>query len=488
MFSKIKDHLAFLSAFIQYKTQSKGVYFLICILLLVACVFLLMRIALINGYPLNSLCCDSTNYLINGFEKGHNDPPRTFAYGVFLYYASLGKSLWYAAIFQCIACALAIYLFVSNFLKGSFLFKLLCTAGSILFLSYFSSIGLYSSNILPDIFTPITFLCLAVMLNPKHANLLEKILSHIVFMVSSCMHSASIPTVGMILGMYVVAHILIFGLKSIKRLYFKLVLVSVGCAFVLNGAVYYCYTGKFSHPNVGASFLMGRLIEIGLLQDFLKENCGAAYTANLCAYKDSLKDANEFLWGFTTSPHYKLPLIYCNTEFWECRGKEYTEIELKIFSKPEYLLRFLIRGVVDIKEMVLGCSPHYRGISEWGAENLKKYLPNDCEDYKNSLFVRDMDPNLVDAQICHRGKVTSFACLGILLFCLFFFPDIKTLNTNTLSTSLLFVLCLFANAFINVCFSTMLAARYHERASWILVFGTAILLISNIQDKKARAV
>jgi hypothetical protein len=99
--------------------------------------------------------------------------------------------------------------------------------------------------------------------------------------------------------------------------------------------VHYGFGGGFKISRGNHVFLMSRLIDMEIVNDYLQEECGEK-NYRLCEYKDEL--IWEFLWDYENSPLYK-------TGGWEENREEYRAIIKDIFLTPKYLKTFLVKSV-----------------------------------------------------------------------------------------------------------------------------------------------
>jgi hypothetical protein len=88
--------------------------------------------------------------------------------------------------------------------------------------------------------------------------------------------------------------------------------------------------GEFYISRSGHAFLMGRMVDTGMLKTYLEEHCATEHYG-ICAYMDSLpKTSSAFLWR-DDSP-------MAEQGGWASTKKEYDRIILGSFIEPRYLL------------------------------------------------------------------------------------------------------------------------------------------------------
>ncbi len=99
-------------------------------------------------------------YIYSGFE-GFVPVDRPIIYGLFLRFFSFKYSAWFVIFVQNAITSFLVFefckLFIRKYLGFFFAFILL-------FLTFFSGIGWYSNQLMPDFFTPLIFLNFSILL------------------------------------------------------------------------------------------------------------------------------------------------------------------------------------------------------------------------------------------------------------------------------------------------------------------------------------
>lgn len=120
---------------------------------------ILTCIAFYNGFPL--VYSDTGTYIHSGVEK-IIPFDRPITYGLFLFFFSMKTSLWFVVIIQNIITSYLIFLLFRKLELNKRYFFI-----GILFLTFCSSIGWYSNQLMPDFFAPIVLLAILLLLYYK---------------------------------------------------------------------------------------------------------------------------------------------------------------------------------------------------------------------------------------------------------------------------------------------------------------------------------
>jgi hypothetical protein len=114
-----------------------------------------------NGYPF--VFSDTGTYISSGFEDTitENYP---ITYRLFVKHISLANSLWLVVLAQAIIVNILIWYFIKLITGAANKALNFIYLSGILFLTAITSMPWFSGLIMPDIFTPISFLLLAILL------------------------------------------------------------------------------------------------------------------------------------------------------------------------------------------------------------------------------------------------------------------------------------------------------------------------------------
>ena len=320
----------------------------------------------------------------------------------------------------------------------------------------FTGVSVLSATLLPDVFTPVMIIC-SIGLLSQDLERTDKWITVALLFISLPMHNSHLPVIAAM-----IAFALVWTLiqkrrgddaKSLWRLLLPSGTLLASIAFVL--VVNFGISDKWKMSNGGSVFMVNRLIETGILQQFLNEECEAS-NYDLCAYKGELKWG--FLWDYD-SPLYKMG-------GWDKVDEEYSRLWKDALSRPEYLKQFLIKSVegslaqwwmMDIDWVIKqkeGSSPH---------EAVKRFYPDYLITYESSgqnIGVWDFQ-NLNDFQRILMIPV-------FVLFFLLLIGRVKGIGKNQFFALWLLMLGLCANAFVCAAISNALS-RYQYRVSFLVL-------------------
>ncbi|MCO6430841.1 MAG: hypothetical protein J5J00_08265 [Deltaproteobacteria bacterium] len=248
----------------------------------VAATLTLLAPAIYNGAPLFMLG-DSVNYLDEGLRGRHVDLRPSAFYGTFAAITSLGISLWFTLLAQCIllfilwglACR---HLFPERpgriFFSGTFALALLSPA------------PLYFSRVHPDVFALFIFFILLHLITAKSMSG-HLIAAGALFLISA-FHVSFLPiTASAFLGALI---------QKVKRGRKALFAALLGLLLVASAAYYNTTKHGEPFPYRVAALPLGSLIKGGLVVDYLRENC-AEKKYMLCDHLDKINDhPGYFFW------------------------------------------------------------------------------------------------------------------------------------------------------------------------------------------------
>lgn len=309
-----------------------------------------------NGYPL--FYSDSALYILESNLFGHLRHYESLPYSSGIGYPWFirivtWRSTMYLVVFaQALILNVLVYLVTKSFSPNgkTWKFHLLI----IIILSFFSSMGWTTSQLMPDIFTSFLILSVFLFYDNEQKSLGMYIFLSIIIITAILSHLTNnivaVSIIGFLLlvipltrpGKVVLLH---FVKKSLTIA--MLVCISLLILVGLNKK-YYNFTGLSSTSQI---FFMARLMDTGFMPDFLEEKC-AIKNYQMCMYKDSLPNSYEgFLW-YANSPFYK-------TGGWDIqKHKEYEEIIADVLTTPKYLGKFLsncgIHSLNQLKTFEIG--------------------------------------------------------------------------------------------------------------------------------------
>lgn len=426
----------------------------------IVCCFFLLLPALYNGYPLVSP--DSGAYIFNGFDF-HVPVDRSITYSVFVLITSLGGfTLWTVVISQTL---ILIY-----FLRTSAM-KLLETRYTdrtfviiVLLLSVFTSAGWHCSHLTPDIFTAILILTIAnYYLSPLSTR--GKIIYFILIWIFMIQHNSNLLIV-LIFCFFARIYTLIKG----KTWFYKKTFLLFGATLFsfISVCFFNLWEGNSFRPSAGTHvFVMARMAENGILDQFLKEYCPTE-NYSICKYQNNTGDRQwNFMWGEKTDLQ--------EAGGWDKREEEYNKIITRTLYRPKYLglqiYEALEAGVKQLPLLHLSTMSQVKGSPPYNA--VEQYFPREIKEYRTSL-----------QQTGELNGVLGFFNASIFIFTVLLAIATLWLYKSNVHLNLIFFLVIIIaficlNALITGALSTVVD-RLQSRVFWLIPFACVLYVVKNI--------
>ncbi|MBK9981782.1 MAG: hypothetical protein IPP15_05055 [Saprospiraceae bacterium] len=426
------------------------------ILTLLCGVLLSISTGLYNNFPITYP--DSAAYLASGIE---NSLPRDrpIFYGWFLRHTHMMDNLVFSIIAQGILASVVLFLFFHYFSR--YHNKLIHFLLSVFVLCCFTGYSYFVSFLMPDIFTSIFLISLALIFFAD----LKK--AHLWFLLPVCVyativHNSHFPLFLLCLlflgGRYVIWN------KSNERPYFlkkwilsfSVFITAVVITFVVN----FAFTQRLFLSQNGHVFLTSRLHEMGILDSFLNEKCSQANYA-LCPYKDSM--TADFIWD-SKSPFYK-------TGGWETSGPAYNRMIHDIMWNGKYLKRFVSASFSSTLSQLASFE------IEPQRPNILSYINERFPALRNAQsisFQNRGNGRLSFDKLNERQNILVFGSFAMLVLLLLFY---KKWTGRHRELVVLFLWAMLFNAFICSTFSTVLT-RYQGRVIFLVPLVFLLLLPS----------
>lgn len=240
-------------------------------------IIILMFPALYNGYPLVS--SDSGTYIGSGFQ-GWVPLDRPIFYGLFVKFTSFKSSLWFTIITQAIIANFLIWQLLKLLFKNTlpyYFYPLI-----IALLVSFSSLGWFVAQIMPDIFISLGAIAFVLLLFGNQPKVLS-VLNSIILMISILCHNSHLISFTLLFVLlFIFLHFKKHNLKfSFAQKNFSHLAIIIGACWLLNPLVNYFYTSNFEMQGSPHAFLIGKNIESGTMDKYLKKNCIINYNTPL---------------------------------------------------------------------------------------------------------------------------------------------------------------------------------------------------------------
>ncbi|HNZ43722.1 MAG TPA: hypothetical protein PLI16_05030 [Bacteroidales bacterium] len=282
--------------------------------------------ALYNGYLLFD--CDSALYVAQGIKL---TPlvDRPIGYGYFIRATTWQSTLWMVIFSQGLIASLLIYHALKTVLI-KITFNKLYHFITICFLSLFSTLGWFVSMLMPDILTSFLFLALFNILFGKNCALSYILYSVLIFFIVFS-HLSNIPVLALLL---ITVWLFILSKRKFAEFKRKALLGSIMIMLVYLGTISCIIKYNYDHfkkpclSTTSGIFFFARLIDTGVVDTYLKENCDKK-DYRICKYKDDIpKWSQLFIWDTKG--------IFQKMGGWNNYQEEPKLIVKDILSSPKY--------------------------------------------------------------------------------------------------------------------------------------------------------
>jgi len=443
---------------------------------------ILMMISFYNGYPL--VYSDTGTYLYSGFD--HFIPvDRPITYGLFVFVFSLKISLWTVVFVQNLITSYVLFetcKFLIRTAKLPFYFMFI-----MMFLTLFTGIGWYSNQIMPDFFAPVLILTIFLLIYNPSINVKKIAIYSIILIYSLIVHFSHFIIASILIAIIAFTEYVLYRKRN-SNLYIPsftricLILSLVLSAWILLPTINLITEKKFIFSKGSHAFLMAHLVDTGVLNKYLKQNCNSEEYRNckLCQYKDSLpKDLAAFLWD-SKSPFHK-------TGGWINSQEEYNKIIYGMLKKPKYLtlniFKSFIYGCDQLfkNEIGQGLSAYNSGSAPYG--QMEWRFPAELNNYSNARqnIWNGASLNLQTLNLYHL-LLNILSVFSLLV--LFYTSLWKRIEKMPLKFLTFAVISIVVNAFVMAGLNAP-CERFQARVVWLLPFALFILVVTNIGSIKS---
>ena len=415
---------------------------------------------LYNGYPI--INPDDNTYLCSGFLP-ETPFDRPITYGLILRLTSLnGLSLFFSAFLQCwLVSWLAVK--CTRAVTGITIYWGISVLTTIA-LSFCTSLSWISSELLPDVYTPIALLCLALILLQKETKA-TVVLLFILYTTAVATHMSHVPVFFILLLLALFARKKIFP-ELLRRKATGHICVAM---FLTLAAIATMGSALSKSRHV---FGVAALLEQGILKPYLEENC-TTKNYKLCAYKDKLgTDANIFLWS-SNSPLYA-------TGGWAANKKEFNDILSGTITQPRFLaMRIKMSALFSFKQAItFNVGDGNFSVDTPLYTTVAQYLPNDAEAFRRS---RQHESRLLQVLGIPNSVINITVLLSVLLLLLFAISP-GNLNREFLLFSFLAISLVIVNIWVCATFGQV-NGRYGCRVMWLVPFCAILALLQRFNNK-----
>jgi hypothetical protein len=415
--------------------------------------------AIWNGFPL--IFADTGGYLERAFD-GTIELGRSALYGTFLA-AGMPLQFWPNIFIQA---ALSLWI-LALVLRVHRLGGSPVLLGSLIIgLSALTSLPWYVGQLMPDIFLPLAVLAL-YLLAFSHGSLTRWEIGGLVALIA-----IAIAFHMTILGLMLALMLVLALLKPVAiRVRFPTPGLALPGAAVIAGLVIaptsnLAITGKFAFTPGGTTFLFGRMVQDGIVAQYLADHCPDE-TLRLCGYRDRLPTtADDWLWNYE-SPLHKLG-------WWRAFEPEANRIIRESLSQypGRHVMAALSATVQQLVQFTTG--EGMRSNDNWHTESVFATLaPQALKQFRASRQQNDeFDFTLINVVQMPLAWL-SMAALVLLL-------SLKRKTPGDQSSAALSAMCLIAlltNAAICGVFSNP-NDRYQSRLIWLAPLAAIVTLLA----------
>lgn len=443
-----------------------------------ASVYVLLWMAIFNGYPL--LFPDTPAYFWESFTLTPLQM-RPIGYGLFIRLASAGMSPWLIVLVQSVLTVFVLYLTFRCIARNSkrSLNEPLVFMGLVGVLSLGTALPWSVGEIMPDIFTGLAFLCVILILYDHQLSSVEKILLALVLAISLASHLSHF----LILGLLLLTVALLRQFDAAWGFWPSRSTRGIVAFILIPFAAATCFTVwknwrsgyGFRLSTATPIFMMGRLLQSGLAVRYLDQECTIEHLTPCNDLHNLPRSPEAFLWRDTS--------LLESMGGWIAGRAEANKIVMGTIRK--YPLSFLADCVKQTVRQFLSFKPGYGDGMFWFGDNrilndyFFKYFPNDVEKFHTTHEWLGKLPR--DAAVLSPIYAVVFWCS--LVGCLAFF--FRHWGSPSFTDRLfLFTICLLVfNAFVTGAFSEV-SPRYQCRVVWLVPLCFVAYLISLLGNRE----
>lgn len=423
--------------------------------------------AFYNGYPL--VYSDTGSYIFGGMDLVL-PKDRPIMYGLFVHLFSLGFSLWLAIFAQALIVFYVLWKVFSlaakpTFSKGFFII-------SVALLSWFTGLGWYTSQLMPDIFTVVMLGAIILLLFRKRHTLIQNIIFALALIFSMNTHFSNY-----LIAVGVIALLFLFSRKFFdakKEINFRIPVLITVMAMAIGSLTNFIVGDTFKMSPNSHVFLMGKMLDSGILKSYLDDNCATKKYA-LCDCRNNLPETSRNLLWDADSPLQK------NGD-WKNSEADYNAVLSGIATSPKHLWLFAFNSVNSSITQLFQNEVGSGVVSTWYSEPtsppyqaVAKYFPLEFSQYKQSRQNLNLWSQGLDLSLINTINFFLLLIASVILLRVFIFSD-KRLQYST--ETQLVIWTLLIGIVINAIVTSSLANVYDRlqaRVSWSLVFCLLIL-------------
>ena len=344
-------------------------------------------------------------------------------------------------------------------------------AVAVLVLSAFTGISVVASQVIADLFTPIAILSLFLFLFGRHEKRTTFYIG-LLFLISCACHISHV----LICFSISLCVTVIFLYRSRKK---REVLTKASKVIIALLIPLVAYTTMMSAVSKSRHvFMMGHLIETGILSEYLKDHCPDEKNP-FCAYKDQLPSAAEpFIWNLDGDS------LLLKTGGWLGSKAAYSKIISATFTDSKYIRMHIAAAASGTLKQITWIRVG-EGLGRYDSttlvsQRLKKYFPDSHLNYLNSRQSADefSGSRIIDT-------ISNISIFTSLILIVLWFAYLRKIRKDRLLNAL--ILCITLGYLVNCAVSAsfaVVANRFGARLSWLAVLLALFILFEWINARK----
>jgi hypothetical protein len=432
-----------------------------------------------NRYPL--LFPDTMSYLASGHGitvvlRGGHLPAWAFAlersevYSIFIYLTHRGTSLWPIVFVQAAITAWVVWLVVRSLCQRS---PVAVYVVLVVLLSYFTSIGWYVSDLMPDYLAPLAALCVYLLVFALETlQRWEKIALVLVACLALASHTTHLVLVA---GLCVLLALLwLVRWKVMQGRGRALWLIAGIMLFVvaLQMAIHKKLYGHASAMGIPPPFLMARVIADGPGKLYLQQHC-PTLTWTICSSVGNLPDVEEdFLW--------KTGGIWSSSDLEQRQRLRNEQMPLALATLREYPHQQIAKSWVSFWDAMITLGP----ADFWAFPPLTPHGLDFATTGLDKSYARTRQSHSAMPQDFFRKLQLSVIAASLIVALLLLVRGWRRLPGRFIGLAVIIFFIIPANAFIAAVLSGIFA-RYQGRVAWLLFLLAGLLIWQFWTDHKS---
>ncbi len=434
---------------------------------------ILCLFAFYNRYPL--VYSDTGTYIYSGFANFFPIDRPVF-YGLFIRHISLKASLFLVIFMQGMIISYMMHCFFRYVCRLQKPLRVLLPA--CLVLSGTTGLSVIVSELIPDVFTGVVFIGMLVLLYGENIRKTDKLFLTLITCLALIVHLSHL----VIFMIFILLVLVIYAASKYYRTSFfypKGVFWVAGIYLVsilIYPATHYAYDKKFYNPEASAVFKINKLNELGIMQDFLRNNCNQKHYS-LCDYLDK----PEFNYGFLWDPNSPANL----NGGWAAHVEEYERIIDEVMAIPKYQRIYRTKAVEGtfVQLFSFDVSDIFKSDAEGAPLHIiSSKFPQDLHWY----FGTRQNKGTLDFGTLNMIQYILMAIAALIILVIWNWKLLKETEVRRISSGILLLLFFFfINAFVCSTLS-IIASRFQMRIIWLLpVFAFWMLLHVDVEKLKS---